>query len=154
MSILEQPSADDPSSIKLTASHRHQQWRTIKDVWARYVFGIGGISVIIAIVLIFFYLLYVVLPLFKPADAEQLSSYQVPNPSSGKTLHLALEEQAEIGIRLTDTAHAIFFNISDGKIISDIPLPIPANTTVTSFAAGDPTTAMAAYGLSNPHHTL
>lgn len=149
MSILQPPATDNPSSLKLTSSHRQQQWRTIKDILARYIFGIGGISVIIAIILIFFYLLYVVLPLFKPAGAEQLSNYPVPNLSSGRTLHLALEEQAEIGIRLTDTPNAIFFSISDGRIISDTPITIPANTTITSFATGDPTTAMAAYGLSN-----
>ena len=148
MSSLQQSSAGDQSSIKMNVSRRHQ-WRMIKDVMSRYVFGIGGISVIIAIVLIFFYLLYVVFPLFKPAEAKQVAHYGVPGLSIGKTLYMAMEEQAEIGVRFTDTAHVIFFNISDGTIISDTSLVIPPNTTITSFASGDPTTAVVAYGLSN-----
>jgi len=148
MSSLQQISAGDQSSSKMTVSRRHR-WRMIKDMLSRFLFGIGGVSVIIAIVLIFFYLLYVVFPLFKPAEAQQAAHYTVPGISTGKTLYMAMEEQAETGVRFTDSAHAIFFNIADGTIISDTPLVIPPNTTVTSFASGDPTTAVVAYGLSN-----
>jgi len=148
MSSLQQISADNRSSFKISVSRR-RQWRMTQDVLSRYLFGIGGISVIIAIILIFFYLLYVVFPLFKPADATQIARYAAPGISAGKTLHIAMEEQAEIGIRFTDTAHAIFFNITDGTIISDTSLVIPPGTAVTSFVSGSPTTAVVTYGLSN-----
>ncbi|MCK5477499.1 MAG: phosphate ABC transporter permease, partial [Methylococcales bacterium] len=75
---------------------RHQRWRLIKDNLAGKGVVIGGLGVIAAIVLIFFYLLYVVFPLFESADAGSVDQYNVPELTSGKTLLLAMEEQNEI----------------------------------------------------------
>ena len=44
--------------------------RALKDKAAKYFVGIGGVSVIVAILLIFFYLLYVVIPMFESADVD------------------------------------------------------------------------------------
>ncbi len=44
-----------------------------KDRVARHGVMIGGFGVIVAILLIFFYLLYVVFPLLKPASAEHVA---------------------------------------------------------------------------------
>ena len=49
--------------------------RAFKDKLTRYFVGIGGISVIIAILLIFFYLLTVVIPMFGSADINESASY-------------------------------------------------------------------------------
>jgi len=49
--------------------------------------GIRCISVIVAIALIFFYLLYVVMPLFLPVDIEQVASYDVPGGTRDQTLY-------------------------------------------------------------------
>jgi len=46
----------------------HRGWRMIKDRIFGAVMGVGGVTVIIALVTIFFYLLWVVLPLFKSAE--------------------------------------------------------------------------------------
>ncbi len=148
MSSLEHTTSYPQAFDKSSASRRHK-WRMFYDALARYIFGIGGISVIIAIVLIFFYLFYVVFPLFKPASMEQTSSFEIPAASAGKTLYMAMEEQAEIGVRFTDNAHVVFFRIANGSVISDTPLDIPAGTTVTSFATGISSSAIVAYGLSN-----
>ena len=48
------------------------RWRMLKDHIARHAVGIGGISVIIAIILIFVYLLYVVIPMFEGAEIRNL----------------------------------------------------------------------------------
>ena len=80
---------------------RHRHWRHIKDISTRYLMAIGGISVIITIVLIAFYLLYVVIPMFKPADIEHIASYTLPGNSEEKTLYYAMEEQHEIALRIT-----------------------------------------------------
>ncbi|KHD05984.1 hypothetical protein PN36_04735 [Candidatus Thiomargarita nelsonii] len=47
---------------------------------------LGGISVIFAIVLIFFYLLYVVFPLFMPASMNKIQHFSIPT-AAGETLH-------------------------------------------------------------------
>ena len=53
-----------PIAVSLVADNAYQKWRLVKDSLARYGVIVGGLGVIVAIVLIFFYLLYVVLPLF------------------------------------------------------------------------------------------
>ena len=52
--------------------------RFLKDRLAQHFVGIGGIGVIIAILLIFFYLLYAVIPMFESAEMQLESSYADP----------------------------------------------------------------------------
>ena len=128
---------------------RRRRWRMTKDFLARYGVAIGGVGVIVAITLIFFYLTYVVLPLFKPADAEFVASYAVPAADAGETLQLAMEEQAEIAVRYTDGGEVVFFRAHGGAVVDRMALPIPEGVRVTSFAAANPATAVVAFGLSN-----
>lgn len=121
----------------------------VKDTLARYAVGFGGISVIIAIVLIFFYLLFVVVPLFQSAEVEKRASYSVPGGAQDETLYLAMEEQGEIGVRFTRSGNVIFFELADGQLISEETLPIPPEVEVTSFAKGQMDQGLIALGLSN-----
>ena len=98
--------------------------RALKDRLARYFVASGGISVIIAILLIFFYLLYVVIPMFGSAEIKEVFTY--PAPGEGETLHLGLEEQGTIGVRFTDKGHVVFFNTDSGNIILDKNLDLPS----------------------------
>ncbi len=119
-----------------------------KDSLARYGVALGGISVILAIVLIFFYLLLVVFPLFEPAEAEAVAEYSRPG-SDARTLHLAMEEQAEIAVRFSDDGAVVFFSTIAGGDIKRENLAVPAGAEITSFAFGDPTQARIAVGLSD-----
>ena len=105
--------------------------RALKDRLARYFVASGGISVIIAILLIFFYLLYVVIPMFGSAEIKEAFSYTAPG--EGETLHLGLEEQGTIGVRFTDKGHVVFFNTDSGNIILDKNLDLP--TRISSVAS-------------------
>ena len=106
--------------------------RALKDRMARYFVATGGISVIIAILLIFFYLLYVVIPMFESAEIKEIASYTAPG--EGKTIHLGLEEQGTIGVRFTDKGHVVFFNTNSGNIILDENLDLPARiSSVASY---------------------
>lgn len=120
-----------------------------KDFLARYGVAIGGVGVIVAITLIFFYLAYVVLPLFKPADAEFVASFEVPAVDAGETLHLAMEEQAEIAARYTSGGEVVFFRTRGGAVVDRMAVPIPEGAQVTSFAAASPAVGLVAFGLSN-----
>ena len=62
---------------------RRRRWRLLKDKIVKHSMTIGGISVIIAILLIFFYLFYAVLPLFIPASMEELQQFNLPAPTAG-----------------------------------------------------------------------
>ena len=129
-------------------NQRRRRWRMLKDSMASHGVAVGGVSVIIAIVLIFFYLLYVVLPLFASAEAERVAQYDLPG-EQGASLYLAMEEQAEIGFRLTATGHALFFHTSSGELIDDVALENPPGSEISSFTASEPYSARMALGYTN-----
>lgn len=104
--------------------------RALKDRLARYFVASGGISVIIAILLIFFYLLYVVIPMFESAEIKESVSYTAPG--EGKTVHLGLEEQGTIGVRFTDSGQVIFFNTESGDIVHHEDLKLSARVSSVS----------------------
>ncbi len=127
----------------------HQSFRIIKDLVAHYAMSIGGISVIAAILLIFIYLVYEVIPLFEPATTRQIASYTVPQVSEGISLGYSMDEHAEIGVRYTDQGYAIFFRTKTGEVLDKVSFPIPENVSITSFAKGQPQSGVTAFGLSN-----
>ncbi|MGH8194840.1 MAG: ABC transporter permease subunit, partial [Woeseiaceae bacterium] len=100
----------------LAANDARRRLRTLKDLGARYAVTVGGIVVILAIVLIFFYLLQVVLPLFRPASMTAGSTFDLPGASS-QTLHLSLDEQSEIAARYTAAGEILFFRTADGVVV-------------------------------------
>ena len=106
--------------------------RSFLDLLARRVVQVGGISVIIAIALIFIFLLSVVYPLFEKPEVEFSSRYQAPGDSQ-QTLYLAVEEQAEIGLRLTQSGQVYFFDITNGEVLKKISLPIQQDNPIRAF---------------------
>ena len=53
------------------AMQRHRAARHFKDHLTRWYVAVGGLGVIVAVLLIFLYLLYEVLPLFGGAEIEE-----------------------------------------------------------------------------------
>jgi phosphate transport system permease protein len=137
------------TNLTFTLSSPYQYWRRIKDKIVQYSVIAGGLGVISAIVLIFFYLLYVVFPLFLAAEAHPLTSYQVPERQFGKTLLLANEEQNEVGVRFTNQGLAVFFSMATGKTLLIEKIAIPETHKFTSFTQGTPASGIVAYGLDN-----
>lgn len=135
--------------FKSASSIRHRAWRHIVDVTTRYLMAFGGISVIIAIVLIAFYLFYVVLPMFKGAHVEIEQTYSLPGNEQNTSLYYAMEEQREVAMRLDDKGNLVFFRAASGDVIQNHGLLENSNAQVTSFAAGDPSQHLLALGLSN-----
>lgn len=136
-------------SSTLTPAGYYQRWRLIKDTLARHTVVVGGLGIIGAIVLIFFYLLYAVFPLFLPAHSQAVTHYSVPEKNLGKTLLMAAEEQNEVAVRFTDQGKVIFFAVNSGKTLAIKAVPLPENTKITSFAQGDFANGIVVYGLSN-----
>ncbi|EAR62509.1 ABC transporter permease subunit [Neptuniibacter caesariensis] len=136
------------------AAKRHRNIRALKDKFASAGIAFGGISVIVAILLIFFYLLYEVAPLFESAKIERwqdneqtVAPYAVPG--EGNTLYLTMEEQAEIGLRVTDTGTFSFFNTRNGEVLKKESVSLPEGVTVTSFALASEYSGIFALGYSN-----
>jgi phosphate transport system permease protein len=126
-------------------ARRRRRWREIKDRAARYGVGFGGVSVIITIVLIFFYLLYVVMPLFSGATIETAASYQT---SVTESRFLSMNEYNDVALSVNKDGTASFFNAENGKIMLEVALPVSSNA-ITSVAAGSAVTGVYGYGLDD-----
>ena len=101
----------------------NNRWRYTKDSAARYVVLTGGLGVIAALLLIFVYLLSEVAPLFGGAEFKPRQTYALPGGPVA-TLHIAAEEQGEMGMRLLDSGDTVFFDLHDGKPTQTLKLPI------------------------------
>lgn len=108
----------------------HQKRRRLFDNIARYGIGFGGLSVIMAIVLIFFYLLWVVLPIFSSAEVHTNDSYIASSLESGNTILIVPEESGKLAMRITNEAKAVFFEQSNGKTLKVIDLELPGEKAV------------------------
>lgn len=131
----------------------HRKIRSYKDKVAEVGVGVGGISVIIAILLIFLYLMYEVVPLFKSASVEPVAEYQIPAtetlPGQAKTLHLAVEEQNEVAMRITSVGEVIFFKVENGQVVKRSQLPVPAGVELTAVSPEGASSHYFALGLSD-----
>ncbi len=128
----------------------HDLWkrRSIRDVLARYLVGVGGVAVIGSIILIFLFLFAVVFPLFKGAVMHEVASYPL-NETEHKTLLYSIEEQAEIGMRLDDAGTANFFYIEGGKNISSENLLKDEQVKINSWSHISKEQNILGLGLSN-----
>ncbi|MGK0298213.1 MAG: phosphate transport system permease protein [Gammaproteobacteria bacterium] len=128
---------------------RHRNIRHIKDVVMRYIMTAGGISVIVAIVLIAIYLVWVVIPLFLPAHLAKMASYSIPANPGEQTFYYAIEEQREVGMRVSDSGRVVFFKTKSGEVLLEENLLANVDAAVSSFYIGDPTERLIAFGLDN-----
>ncbi|MEX2352544.1 MAG: ABC transporter permease subunit [Gammaproteobacteria bacterium] len=111
--------------------------------------AIGGIGVIITIALIAFYLFIVVLPIFMPAQMEQIASYPVPGDSNRESVYYAMEEQSEVAMRITMDGQASFFSTGNGDLIRQASVDTGADNDITAFSAGDPSGRLLAFAMDN-----
>jgi phosphate transport system permease protein len=130
-----------PPSVNLSrsivASGGAYRMRTFKDAAARWVVWIGGLGVIGALLLIFVYLLSEVFPLFAPAHFDANPEFVIPG-DSGRSLYVTAEEQGEMGMRLSDSGVADFFDLASGKLRDQKHLPIgDAKLALVSEVAAD-----------------
>jgi phosphate transport system permease protein len=149
MSNIGLVSAESFPGFNTDAAVRYRRWRNIKDVVTRYLVAAGGISVIFILVIIAFYLLYVVTPLFRPAHIERMTGYPVPGGTEDMTLFYGLEEKHEIGLRATAAGDIYFFGTADGSIISDKHLFAKHAAYITAFASGDPAQGLLTFATVN-----
>lgn len=85
-------------------------YRLFKDRAARWGVSFGGIMVLVALLLIFFYLLYVIEPIFRGVEVNHVRSFKSP---SEQVVAMGMEEQSEIGYQLTADGELIYFAMQD-----------------------------------------
>ncbi len=136
------------TSERINEGQRRWKLRKAIDLVARRVVEIGGISVIAAIALIFLFLLSVVYPLFGQPSIQESGQYSTPG-ASDKTIYLAIEEQAEIALRVSQSGNILFFNVENGQPILEKHLPIEADNSITSFRVVNEPNGVLAVGLQS-----
>ncbi|MBE0376763.1 ABC transporter permease subunit [Pseudoalteromonas prydzensis] len=122
--------------------------RLFKDRFAKFSITAGGIMVLIALLLIFFYLLYVVQPIFESAKVETRDSFALSN--ADQIVGLGVEEQTEVAFLLSKQGNVDFYSVEKkgfGKKLAS--LAVPLDSDVSSFAVSAPFQGHYAYGLEN-----
>jgi phosphate transport system permease protein len=148
------PASEASSGAIVSASAAilgRRKLRHFKDKFASVSIAVGGLAVIAAVLLIFLYLVYEVMPLFRGAGVQAVSEFRIDSAGSvnTETLHLAVEERLEAAMRLDAAGRAIFFNTADGNVLSTIELQVPQGQSIVSFALDTDVSGIFAVGLSD-----
>ncbi len=125
--------------------HRRERWRLLKDRAFGSVMAVGGIAVIVAILLIFFYLAYVVAPLFRSAALESRATFAATTPAAA----LSVDEYGELGFAIGPLGDFRFFGVADGKTVSAGGLAAAAGGKISTVATGDPAARNFVLGTAN-----
>ena len=126
--------------------------RRVKDILARSTIMLGGLAVIAAILLIFFYLLWEVMPLFQSSSLEDRGHYSLPVApvgDDGTSLYLAIEEQNEVGFRFNAAGNLVFFEAPTGRVVSSVPVAHADVATPTVVVAATTSGDMLAVGYAD-----
>lgn len=149
-SSMNQSSPPERIDFNTPAMQRKRRVRALKDRLTHWYVAIGGLAVLAAITLIFFYLAYVVAPLFKGASLTSVPALDAPwMQGAGEPLMISIEEQNLIGMRVSDKGEVIFFNVQSGAELHRVALPLPAGVSVASIGKDQPGAPLIALGLSN-----
>lgn len=143
-SQVSQPGSAPHSMLKGRRSSR----RAFKDKAAQVGVTIGGTMVFVALLLIFFYLLYVIKPIFDSANVTPIKSIDYQHAEVA-TLMVGADEQNEVLYRVAVDGQVDFYTVADGSLLSSIQPPLPAGVTVTSATVAAPSEQRFALGLSN-----
>jgi phosphate transport system permease protein len=132
------------------ALQRKRRLRALKDRMARWYVSVGGLAVLGAITLIFFYLAHVVLPMFQGAELESRKAQQPAWLAEAQApLLLAVEEQNQVAMRLDTSGAVQFFELKSGEALQRLQLPLPQGVSVASVGQDQPGTRRVVLGLSN-----
>lgn len=143
-SQVTQPGSASHNMLKGGRSSR----RAFKDKAAEIGVTIGGTMVFVALLLIFFYLLYVIKPIFDSADVTSVNSVRYQHTEVA-TLMVGADEQNEVLYRVAVDGQVDFYAAADGSLMSTFTPPLPAGVSVTSAAVAAPNEQRFALGLSN-----
>ncbi|MDB2386979.1 ABC transporter permease subunit [Shewanella sp.] len=121
--------------------------RAIMDKAAQVGVTVGGTMVFVALLLIFFYLLYVVKPIFDSAEVTPISSAQYHDTQPA--LMVGSDEQNAVMYRVSTLGKVDFYDTETSQLLRSEDIVPPAGTTVVSSYAAMPNEQRFALGLNN-----
>ncbi|MCF7355607.1 ABC transporter permease subunit [Vibrio sp. CK2-1] len=96
-----------------TFFQKRDKRRWLTDRFASSVIKLGGISVLIALVLLIFYLIVVIAPIFSPAGIKLKSEYLLTaNQTINKTFAVGIDDDGSTAFRFTDDGKLIFSSLN------------------------------------------
>ncbi|AWB65514.1 phosphate ABC transporter permease [Saccharobesus litoralis] len=132
----------------LTQTSNKDHFRKVKDNVAKYGVTTGGLLVLAALLMIFFYLLYVVKPIFNDVEIHKAEDLSIAL-SDQNTLALGLDEHVENAYRFTSKPSLEFYDIHNdiGRKTFDQTLEFDAN--ISTFSASAPHLKQFAFGFDD-----
>ncbi len=114
-------------------SERFHLLRRRKETAAHWLIAFGGVGVVCAMVLILFYLLWVVLPLFfAPSTQTRLLGERAG--WANETRLLVLDERGDVALRGGADGSLAFFRVPGMEPVADIALPLAEDASITAVA--------------------
>ena len=119
-------------------SSPREQMRLLVDRVFASSMAVGGVSVIVAILLIFFYLLYTVLPLFSGASIEPRATLSSPNGAAAA--FVTLDEYSELALVVDNAGGYRFIRTADNRevLAGELLDAASSGSSISAIAAGDP----------------
>ncbi len=121
--------------------------RRFWDRTARIVVSIGGLGIICAILLIFFYLVYEVLPLFGGAELSEGEYFPEPAPGSARLLEV--DAASGVALRVDDRGRVEFYDLAAGARLEGENLAGIAGAELTAVAEDVAGSGLFAAGFAN-----
>jgi phosphate transport system permease protein len=141
--------AAGPADSTTQVVDRNINRRLRRDAWFRRLMTFGGLSVIIAISLIFLYLASVVAPMFMPAQLGEVRAVAAAAVQPGQKAGLRVDELREVIAQYGTGGMVRFVSYASGAPIGEQRIAVPDGAKVTSFASGEAAHRFNAYGLSD-----
>ena len=128
---------------QLRPAARRRFWDRV----VRIVVSIGGLGTISAILLIFFYLVYEVLPLFRGADMTEGEFF--PELTEGSARLLETDTAAEVALRIDEEGRAEFYDLSSGELLAAESLTSTNGAQLTTIAEDSAGSGLFAAGFAD-----
>lgn len=128
---------------------RRRRYRKLTDHLSRYGIGLAGFGVVFALALIFIYLIYEVLPVFRGASLSEPQAVSKPADLQGSVTDTAIERYQELAMLVTDQAEVSFVALATGTERYRKQLPLPGREPVTATARGETNDRLYSLGLAS-----
>lgn len=141
-------SSKPPASLLPDAQARAKlrKKRMMRDRLSRYGITAAGYGVVFSLALIFFYLFYEVMPIFRAAKITPEHQYSISQLTDQPSLHLGLERYEELGLVYDAQGRVTFFEQANANIRSRIDLNLPEGAQITSHAKGEDINGFMGFG--------
>ena len=128
-----------------------RKYRETLDCAATATISLGGIGILATLVMLLAYLIYVVRPLFVPAEIAHVATFSA-TPSQAMRLSpvlLSIDERSEFVLRLDQSGQFSLIDLGSEAIVQTSRLPVAQSAEVSAVALSTGERTMMAIGLNS-----